>query len=166
MRCERCLKREAMIHVAVSQNEHKNELFLCQECAHELFNQSVEDQDHNHLNNFMLHAQSEMRTCHHCGSTLKTIVDMGRFGCEHCYETFGSDIHQMINRVQHLKDRHVGKVPKSYELYLKQEEKIERLEEKLNVLIKTQAFEEAAVVRDEIKALKEGGNGEDEPLAE
>ena len=111
-------------------------------------------------------SQSEVKTCPTCGSTLQSIRDNGLFGCGDCYKTFSEEANQIINRAQLLKDSHTGKVPGSYEKCLKQEEKIEALEKKLEKLVKAQEFEEAAIIRDEIKALKEDGNDEDESLAE
>ena len=168
MRCERCHKREAMIQVSISQNNQKNELFLCDTCAHELLqnNNDTKHQHHHSLNKFILKSQSEVKTCPTCGSTLQSIRDNGLFGCGDCYKTFSGEANQIINRAQLLKDSHTGKVPGSYEKCLKQEEKIEALEKKLEKLVKAQEFEEAAIIRDEIKALKEDGNDEDESLAE
>ena len=168
MRCERCHKREAMIQVSISQNNQKNELFLCDTCAHELLqnNNDTKHQHHHSLNKFILKSQSEVKTCPTCGSTLQSIRDNGLFGCGDCYKTFSEEANQIINRAQLLKDSHTGKVPGSYEKCLKQEEKIEALEKKLEKLVKAQEFEEAAIIRDEIKVLKEDGNDEDESLAE
>lgn len=51
----------------------------------------------------------------------------------------------------------VGKVPAEVERAEGVQNEISRLQEKLAQLVENEEFEEAAVVRDEIKALKAGG---------
>lgn len=53
--------------------------------------------------------------------------------------------------------KHIGKVPAEVERAEGVQNEISRLQEKLAKLVKNEEFEEAAVVRDEIKALKAGG---------
>lgn len=87
--------------------------------------------------------------------TLKDIAHVGKFGCADCYATFKDDIIDIVRRVQGGQIEHIGKTPRSSYRKLALKKKIEEKTTHLNQLIEDQNFEEAAVVRDEIKALKE-----------
>ena len=85
--------------------------------------------------------------------TLKDIAHV--FGCANCYATFKDDIVDIVRRVQGGQFEHVGKTPRSSHKKLAIKKQIEEKTKYLNVLIDEQNFEEAAIVRDEIKALKD-----------
>ena len=87
--------------------------------------------------------------------TLKDIAHVGKFGCADCYATFKDDIVDIVRRVQGGQIEHIGKTPRSSHRKLALKKQIEEKSSYLNQLIEEQNFEEAAVVRDEIKALKE-----------
>ncbi len=85
--------------------------------------------------------------------TLKDIAHVGKFGCANCYATFKDDIIDIVRRVQGGQFEHVERHHVSHKkIALKR--KIEEKNEYLKKLIEIQDFEEAAIVRDEIKALK------------
>ena len=83
---------------------------------------------------------------------------MGKFGCPDCYITFGSQAADIISRVQAHQSEHVGKVPVKARAQLKTKKQLEQLKGELAKLVEAQEFEEAAVVRDEIKALEQAGD--------
>ena len=61
----------------------------------------------------------------------------------------------------HGKTRHEGKTPKAVKVETDStESKISRLEKELKDAVERQDFEKAARIRDEIKAIKEGGKNE------
>lgn len=80
-----------------------------------------------------------------------------RVGCPECYSAFEAQLVPIIGRVQNGYKKHVGKVPAEVERAEGVQNEISRLQEKLAQLVENEEFEEAAVVRDEIKALKAGG---------
>jgi len=95
-------------------------------------------------------------TCPNCGFSPSSpqFKKMGRLGCPRCYEHF----HVMLSTI--LKDLHPnavhqGKVPKN--LFGKQatREKIKQLEQEMQQAIKAEAYEKAAVLRDDIAKLKQ-----------
>ena len=89
--------------------------------------------------------------------TLKDIAHVGKFGCSDCYATFKDDILDIVRRVQGGQFEHVGKVPQSSYHKLALKKKIEEKNQYLQKLIDEQDFEQAAIIRDEIKALREEG---------
>lgn len=94
-------------------------------------------------------------TCPNCGLSLREALHIGKFGCATCYETFSGHVPQIVERVQAGNHQHVGRAPKKSAEKLARKKQLEELEARLQQLVEAQAFEEAVVVRDEIKALKE-----------
>lgn len=155
MLCERCQEREATFHMSVKTTEGNKEMFLCDVCANEVFLEK--DQEHFNVNQLLNSMMGQFKTtvsCKTCGSSLTSIAEKGLFGCPDCYDTFKNEVPKIVRRVQHLQQEHEGKIPESHTGRVETKKRIEQLEQKLASLIETQNFEEAAVVRDEINALK------------
>lgn len=91
--------------------------------------------------------------CSHCFTTMDEFVNTSFVGCPNCYKVFSKQIESYIKSTQ-FSAHHVGK------LYLKQnemtlEEKIAFYEKKLKLAIKEERFEDCAVIKHKIIALKE-----------
>ena len=110
--------------------------------------------------NFKQVQPQEEKHCPTCGMTLTDIAKVGKFGCHDCYETFKDDVPQIIRRVQAGTGAHTGKIPVSSRSKIQLKQQIAEKEKILQGLIEEQAFEDAAVLRDEIKALKAEGEVE------
>jgi len=98
--------------------------------------------------------------CPKCGTSFDEIVRDGRVGCSDCYRTFYDRLLPSIQRI-HGKIKHSGKTAVTATAQPKaetKEEKIEKLKAEMNNAVAKQDFENAAKIRDEIKAL-EGGEG-------
>lgn len=115
----------------------------------------------------------EILPCSHCGAELKDIVNQTKMGCGECYNHFKEIIKQVVEKVQNGSISHVGKVPKcrnqpkeTIELpqvkpeevkqEIQEETKIEKLQKEMDSAILQERYEDAAVIRDEIKKLKGG----------
>ncbi|WP_420853977.1 UvrB/UvrC motif-containing protein [Staphylococcus ratti] len=96
----------------------------------------------------------EEKRCPTCQMSLKDIAHVGKFGCRDCYVTFKEDVYDIVRRVQGGHMTHSGKYPQSSHQKRALKQQIEAKQEKLQALVEAQAFEEAAIVRDEIKALE------------
>ena len=79
----------------------------------------------------------------------------GQVGCAECYKCFSDILNPYIKRV-HGSDEHKGRVPFSAPEQAKQRGEKDLLTEQLEAAIKAQEYEQAAVIRDKLKAL-EGG---------
>lgn len=101
----------------------------------------------------------EEKRCPNCHMTIKDIAYKGKFGCAQCYTTFKEDIVDIVRRVQGGQFEHVGKTPASSTHKIALKKLIESKNKYLQQLVDKQLFEEAAVVRDEIKALQEESEG-------
>ncbi|CEA02751.1 UvrB/uvrC motif [Jeotgalicoccus saudimassiliensis] len=170
MKCEICNEREAVIHISKGSGLTHKEQYLCEQCANQSmdinYNQTDNPFDIQTLlkmlagNSQRGQAETEKYVCPTCDSTLQSIVKNGLFGCSHCYEYFERYVPEIVTRVQLNQQRHVGKIPTQAHDTLKLKRDIETLERTLQEKVKAQAFEEAAVIRDQIQVLKDGGTSE------
>lgn len=168
MKCESCHEREATIHITKNSGFNQREYFLCEQCANESFSaqySSFQDESFNihQLLKSLSHQklspeESQIEQCKTCGSTIESILQNGKFGCPDCYQTFPEEVADIISRVQLHQHAHVGKVPNKSLAHIEVKKQIEQLENQLSELVEAQEFEEAAVVRDEIKTLKSAGD--------
>lgn len=96
-------------------------------------------------------------SCKGCGLTLEQFRKRGRLGCASCYEAFGAQIGELLERV-HGARTHVGRVPGTSPQALARMQRMSSLQQRLEVAIRDEAYESAAALRDEIKALEEGSS--------
>lgn len=171
MKCESCNVREATIHITKGSGLDKSEKLLCEQCANASFESDFSYPDDSFNIHQLLKSLSQQQSMHQmerrrkqcetCGSTIDTIVKNGKFGCPDCYTAFDGQVPEIITRVQANQTEHTGKVPKKSRSEIKMKKQIENLKTKLSGLIDSQEFEEAAVVRDEIKELEKAGGMDD-----
>ena len=169
MLCQNCGKNEATTHVKRIVNGDTTETHLCAECAQHLgygdifsgFGLNLDDFFGGFLGDTMqkLAAPAEQK-CPKCGSTFGDIVSSGRLGCSECYRTFYDKLLPSIQRI-HGRIKHSGKqvsAPKETPEKNVEDElskKLEKLRKELSEAVENQEFEQAAVLRDEIKKLSE-----------
>ena len=162
MLCESCKKRNANLHYTKIINGKVEELHLCETCA-------IENQEFDFDKPFSIHklfaglfeniqhAPEEKINdikCSNCGLTFSKFQKTGKFGCANCYEDFAEVLQPIIIGI-HGHNNHKGKIPKktSPNIILKKE--VEELMLKLEDAVKKEEFEKAAVIRDEIKKIKD-----------
>ena len=117
---------------------------------------------------FRVRAEREQKKCG-CGTTFYNISKTGKVGCPDCYETFKNELAAVLKKINGSK-QHTGRCPQRFkngqtaENKLSQTETQEDIETKLRKqleeAIKCENFEEAAKIRDQIKALKEEQSNE------
>ncbi len=167
MLCERCGKKVASVHVTKIINGNKTELYLCDTCAREKGeNISFEGKFPLHqffsgLMSFFPSGDADAMApssysglqCPECGLTYAQFGQIGRLGCDQCYEAFGENLVPLLRRL-HGNQRHMGKIPARAGSFVKAKREIERLREKLQRKVDEEAFEEAAELRDKIRKLE------------
>ena len=168
MICQSCGKAEATTHFKRIINGEVTEGHLCSDCARALgvndmfsgFDFSFSDL----LSDFFADTPGAALSansvrCENCGSSFNDIVKSGRIGCADCYETFFDKLMPSIQRL-HGNTKHEGKVPlNEVTNESTQTDKIAELREQLNKAIENEDVEQAAKLRDEIKALEGKNNG-------
>src|SRR5256885_16988462 len=88
--------------------------------------------------------------CPRCGFTQADFKKAGRLGCPECYNTFSEALDGLL-KTMHKGTRHVGKVPESLRQSRDLSDRLKLLQKKLSKAIEDEDFEEAAILRDEIK---------------
>lgn len=143
MLCQNCHQRQANTFISRTVGGHTTELHLCAQCAKELAFDKVS------LLGFDLpKAKPTRRACPTCGATMDTVSSTGMLGCPACYTFFEKELAPAITR-SHGTAMHTGQAPAA-----PQKSEREQLEEQLRQAIADENFEQAATLRDRIKALK------------
>ncbi|MDD3765819.1 MAG: UvrB/UvrC motif-containing protein [Eubacteriales bacterium] len=160
MLCQNCNKKTASVHFVKVINDVKTEMHLCDTCA--AANQEVSSVDNfditvsDIINSFFTQmpsvAMPSMLTCHACGLSFDNFSKTGKLGCSICYDDFGDKIQSTLNRI-HGSVKHMGKIPKRSGSAAHQ---IAKLQKQLEDAIAQENYEQAAVLRDEIRKLEEG----------
>lgn len=96
--------------------------------------------------------------CDKCQMTYEQFLQEGKFGCAECYHSFRKILIRSLKNLQGA-DTHVGKKPKGYvsstNKIINELSDIEKKSILLQEAIEKEEFEEAARLRDEIRALRE-----------
>jgi len=185
--CDNCKKREANIRYSENINGRKREMNLCEICSEKLGIRNInvnmpidfasllgdffEDLTRPEIMPTLFEEIRDLK-CDNCGYTFEDITNIGKFGCESCYETFENRIDPILKRIQGS-NRHIGRIGKDVDNKLgnqmrheskiqnkteKQNNtdipKLEKLKEDLKQAIKEERYEDAVKIRDEIKKLE------------
>jgi protein arginine kinase activator len=166
MLCSRCGKNVATVHVKQVINGEVSEEHLCEACAGNSFSFGTWD-----LNKVFSGGFTGMRgaTCPNCGMALSEFNSTGRLGCSKCYEAFSEQLSPVIDKFHGVK-RHRGKIKlrrigQNSDIFLQNPDLANKnyerlaLQKQLSELVELEKFEDAAAVRDKIKALDAEING-------
>lgn len=179
MICQNCLKNAATVHVTeivheavleapaapmISAKKTISEQHLCDVCAQSLdlpHSAATKKSQADIWKLLQLSQQSRKKsgqTCNACGMTLDEFRKKGRLGCAKDYEVFAAHIGDLLERV-HGARTHVGRIPGSSEADLERMKRLIELRSRLDVAIREEAYESAARLRDELKALEDARPG-------
>lgn len=182
MLCDNCGKREANVRYSENINGKVRDLNLCEECSKKLgitgmdFNMPIDFSSF--FGEFMedftapefmpLFNEIKSLKCNKCGYNFEDIVNTGKLGCGQCYDVFEEKLDPIIRKIQGA-NQHVGRIGKIIDNKIEKnmnsksnfnekeqskKSEIEKLQIKLKQAIKEEKYEEAAKIRDEIKALE------------
>lgn len=170
MECQECQKRPATLHFTQVINGNKIESHVCEICAKEKGYVAYPEEGHS-LHNLLAglfnfdsaqmgghdeqaFKQAQDLQCPKCQLTFSQFKRVGKFGCATCYTTFAKRLDPILRRVHSGNVKHHGKIPKREGGNLRTKKQIEAYKKELQQLIESEAFEQAAVVRDKIKSLQ------------
>ncbi len=161
MLCDICGKNQATVHLTEIVDEQMAELHLCEDCAKEKslkmeqqfgladllagladFGKQVESPDKIKL------------TCSSCGLTYENFRKFGRLGCSKCYVSFNKYLSTLLKRI-HGSNQHLGKTPLKTAMGFEPKSELQELKSKLQKAIESEEFEQAASLRDKIRALEQ-----------
>lgn len=181
MLCDKCGKNNASVFFKQVINDKETTMHLCDQCANEVMDIGNFSLD-KFFNDFGSSYFSSSETpflgsdygsvgngslkCPVCGMSYGDFSRSGKLGCSECYSTFANRILPVVKSI-HGRNKHVGKIKDSCcqcadtnnKKTLSEEEQSKfyekmALQKQLQELIKSEKFEEAATVRDKIKAIE------------
>lgn len=161
MLCDACKKHEATVHLTqIGEDGNMQTYDLCESCSKA---KGIEDPTGFSLAGLLmgLGSQKESETiasepeskCPECGFSLADFKKAGRFGCPQCYAAFSDPLNSLLKSM-HKGIKHTGKRPQSQAKNLAVVDQLQQLQAQLEEAIQTENFEQAAVLRDQIKQLK------------
>ncbi|SHK82633.1 UvrB/UvrC motif-containing protein [Alicyclobacillus tolerans] len=169
MLCQKCHERQANVHVNQIINGKLSALHLCEQCAKESgdfltqFTGGQNPFDFHQLLSGLLNMESPTGVsspsvstqvqCQNCGMTYAQFSKVGRFGCPECYDNFEQRLEPLLRRIQ-SNTMHTGKVPNKSGERVKMRKTLETLRRELQQAIAAEQFEQAAQLRDKIRALE------------
>jgi protein arginine kinase activator len=167
MLCDICNKNPATVHLTEIVDSQMNELHLCEECARQKSAQMEQQFGLSDLlaglADFEKSASKDVDSspalkCPNCGLTYADFKKIGRLGCGECYLAFKRQLGPLLKKI-HGSNQHIGKTPEKQARPLKARSELQELKDKLQKAVDTEAFEEAARLRDKIKELEKQESG-------
>lgn len=163
MKCDRCDK-PATVHELTQVNGVKIERHLCEQCARELGLAPAGTPVGPMLGVKVTVASARANGCPKCQTSFADFKQHGLLGCSECYRVFESQLSPLLARAHQGGDRHRGKVPKRLSgaadtddgLVAELAERARRLaalRHELDGAVKSEQYERAARLRDELKKL-------------
>ena len=167
--CQQCNNHPATTHIKRMAGGMVEEFHLCAACAKASgllgsgggFN--LADLFGGLLGNSVSQQPAAVQSprCTACGLSLQEIAQTGRMGCAACYDTFAVQIAPTLQRV-HSSVQHTGKTPEDGNPALRErrarESTLTQLREQIAQAVQEENYEQAATLRDEIRALEGGGD--------
>ena len=90
--------------------------------------------------------------CEQCGMTYHEFQKCGMLGCANCYQAFKTPLTALLQRI-HGNTQHAGRVPDGVHSGTSIRMNIDRLKQKLQKAVADEEYEQAAKLRDAIRAL-------------
>lgn len=163
MLCQKCNKNQATVRYAEVVDGKVADQHLCHEC---MLKQETRD-----TTGFKLSAPKAMRrpgmrpvvdresvkrACPACGITLMEVVASGQAGCTRCYEVFSDALEPVLSSIHDMPAavRHRGKVPQKDDVRERFHAELRTKRALLRSALKAENYEEAAALRDEIRAME------------
>jgi protein arginine kinase activator len=160
MMCCVCKEKQATVHLTQIDSDKVQKVDLCEECAKQ---KGLNDPTGFSLADLLmgLGASQELEqatpagdlVCPTCGFSQADFKKAGRLGCADCYRTFRDGLETLLKTI-HRGTRHIGKVPHALQQSHDLTEKLRQAQKTLDKAVQAEDYEQAAVLRDEIKRLK------------
>jgi len=163
MQCQICNKRSATIHLTEITDGVRTEMHICEHCAAEQGVATHSQMSINELLGNLLAVQpsddelfgpaEDAAVCPNCGFDLARLRKEGTLGCPHDYEVLQDTLLPLIERAHNGATRHCGKVPSKIPRDTRKLVKIADLRRQLEAAVRSEDYELAARLRDQMKQL-------------
>lgn len=165
MMCEECGLRPVKFHITTIAGDQKRERSLCAVCMAK-YQKQIPGFDFANLAGFLsgflengkersedkVDEETAALVCESCGMTYEAFRKGGQLGCAECYKVFKKPLEALLLRV-HGNTQHAGKIPGGLKSDVSIRLNIDRLKQQLVRAIADEAYEDAAKLRDQIRAL-------------
>ena len=152
MKCEQC-ESEATVHLVEVSDGKKVELHLCEVCAEAVGTLEPTIFPHPVVEAMVEVEEDTGQCCPSCEISFQQFRRLGRLGCPECYEAFRTQLVLLLDRI-HGATTHVGKQPGEANPELVLELRRHQLQGELDRAVTSEAYEEAARLRDEIREIE------------
>lgn len=161
MLCDECGKNQATVRLIAIVNGNKTERNLCPVCVARQKQQLRSDGVQSMLSAIITGARRTTvkhpgLRCTNCGLEYDEFQKTSRLGCANCYQDFRAQLRPLLLRL-HGRAQHAGRVPEKVEETMKTKSKMEQLRREMDLAVACEDFEQAAVIRDELRALSAVG---------
>ena len=159
MLCEECGKRPAELLLTAVVNGQTTTRSLCRECV-----KKYQAGDLQAILAAVLFSMTEKQqapafACPRCGETYQEFQKSGMLGCAACYQTFRRELSPLIARVQG-RSQHAGRRPPESPEEQARQTRMEELRARMEQAVTQENFEEAARLRDELRAMAAAGEAQ------
>lgn len=152
MLCEECGKNQAEVMMTTVINGESTTRHLCRECLKKYEGGDLHAVLAAVLSAMTAKNQVSDAVCPHCGETYAEFQKTGMLGCAACYQAFRKELTPLITRVQG-RTQHAGRRPPVSEEEQERLSRIEELRAQMEAAVAEENFEEAARLRDELRAM-------------
>lgn len=160
MMCEECHENPATVTISVVSGDQKTTRHLCADCMKkkqlELITGDIQGFVSSVLKSIVQEKTSKESTqtvrCSRCGLTFAEFQKTGRLGCAQCYQDFREQLSPVLLRI-HGRTQHAGRAPFMNEHEREQRQAASTLRQQMDQAVQEENFEEAARLRDQLKAL-------------
>ncbi len=168
MQCDSCGKKKATVHLTEIIDGQMTEMHICEDCAKE---RSVQMEQQFGLADLLaglsdfgkqIKAEEKVKLqCPNCSLSYDDFRKFGRLGCSECYSSFRKHLSTLLKKI-HGSNHHLGKTPIQLrekteaevqdQDSLPEENSLQILKNKLQQSILAEDFEQAAILRDQIRS--------------
>ena len=152
MLCEECGKNQAEVMMTTVINGESTTRHLCRECLKKYKAGDLQAVLAAVLSAMTTKNQTSEITCPRCGETYAEFQKTGMLGCAECYQAFSKELTPLITRVQG-RAQHAGRRPPVSEEEQARQNRMEELRSLMEAAVVEENFEEAARLRDELRAM-------------
>lgn len=163
MLCQNCHKNLASGRYAEVVDGQVSDLRLCQDCLAEREGSASTGFEFSTPSPFprknkdapVEQTEDDGRSCTACSTSLTGIMETGKVGCSACYDTFSVELEGLMEGI-HIALTHRGKVPRLDDARVRVRSELQSKRALLKTALSMENYEEAAILRDEIRALEVG----------
>ncbi|HIJ65255.1 MAG TPA: hypothetical protein HPP77_04820 [Candidatus Hydrogenedentes bacterium] len=164
MLCQKCHKNRATVRYAEVIDGKVTDLHLCRTCLEEREHETAAGFElsgpaptfrHHGAVDLLTDLPAEKRICPACKTKFVEVVATGQLGCGTCYDTFADRLAPLLLGF-HVSARHRGKAPQHDDALKRIRAELRTKRALLQSSLSMENYEDAAVLRDEIRLLEAG----------